>query len=159
MIDFSLFDKALKITWVKRLRSDDSGPWKLIPLSLLSNVGRKLLFQCDYDLKYLCINEHLTKFYRAVLIHWQQLNYTTPKDKKDILNQIIWNNRFLRINQLSVYYRIWNSVGICKLACLVNDLGNIFLSLKAFVQKFKIKCNFLHYCSLLSAIPDQWKKA
>ena len=48
--------------------------------------------------------------------------------------------------------------GICKLACLVNDLGNNFLSLKAFVQKFKIKCNFLRYRSLLSAIPDQWKK-
>ena len=47
MIDFSLFDKALKITRVKRLRSDDSGPWKLIPLSLLSNVARKLLFQCN----------------------------------------------------------------------------------------------------------------
>ena len=62
MIDFSLFDKALKITWVKRLCSDDSGPWKLIPLSLLSNVGGKLLFQCNYDLKYLCINEHLPKF-------------------------------------------------------------------------------------------------
>ena len=52
MIDFSLFDKALKITWVKRLCADDSGPWKLIPLSLLSNVGGKLLFQYYYDLKY-----------------------------------------------------------------------------------------------------------
>ena len=159
MIDFSLFDKALKIAWVKQLCSDDSGPWKLIPLSLLSNVGGKLLFQCNYDLKYLCINEHLPKFYRAVLIHWQELNYTTPKDKEDILNQIIWNNRFIPINQSSVYYRIWNQVGICKLACLVNDLGNNFLSLKAFVQKIKIKCNFLRYRSLLLAIPDQWKKS
>ena len=68
MIDFSLFDKARKITWVKRLCSDDSGPWKLIPLSFLSNVGGKLLFQCNNYLKYLCINEHLPKFYRDVLI-------------------------------------------------------------------------------------------
>ena len=44
MIDFSLFDKALKITRAKRLCSDNSGPWKLIPLSLLSNVGGKRLF-------------------------------------------------------------------------------------------------------------------
>lgn len=26
------------------------------------------------------------------------------------------------------------------------------------MQKLKINCNFLHYLSLLSAIPDQWKK-
>ena len=128
MIDFSLFDKALKMTWVKRLCSDDSGPWKLIPLSLLSNVGGKFLFQCNYDLKYLIyINEHSPKCYRDVLIHWQELNCTTPKDKEDILNQIIWNNRLIRINNSSVYYRIWNQVAICKLACLVNDTGNSFL--------------------------------
>ena len=52
MIDFSLFDKALKITSVKCLCSDDSGPWKFILLALLSNVGGKLLFQCNYNLKY-----------------------------------------------------------------------------------------------------------
>ena len=159
MTAFSLFDKALKITWVKRLCSDDSGLWKLIPLSLLSNVGGKFLFQCNYDLKYLCTNEHLPKFYGDVSIHWQELNCTTPKDKEDFLNQIIWNNRFIRINNSSVYYRIWNQVGICKLACIVNDTGNSFLSFKVLVQKFKIKCNFLHYLSLLSAIPDQWKKS
>ena len=27
------------------------------------------------------------------------------------------------------------------------------------MQKFKIKSNFLHYLSLLLAIPDQWKKS
>ena len=51
MVDFSLFDKALKTTWVKRLCSEDSGPWKFIPLSLFSNVGGKLLFQCNYDVQ------------------------------------------------------------------------------------------------------------
>ena len=59
MIDFILFDKALKITWVKRLCSDDNRPWKLIPLSLLSKLGGKLLFLCNYNIKYLPINEHL----------------------------------------------------------------------------------------------------
>ena len=44
MTDFSLCDKALKITWVKHLCCDDSGPWKLIPISLLSNVGGKFSF-------------------------------------------------------------------------------------------------------------------
>jgi len=47
MIDFILFDKALKITWVRCLCFDDNRPWKLIPLSLLSKLGGKLLFHCN----------------------------------------------------------------------------------------------------------------
>ena len=61
MIDFSLFDKALKITWVKRLCSDDSGPWKLIPLSLLSNLGGKLLFQMQLRPQIFMYQRTLTK--------------------------------------------------------------------------------------------------
>ena len=79
MIDFSLFDKALKISWVKRLCSKETEPWKSIPLSLLSNVGGKLFFECNYDIKSLCINEHLPKFYRDIILHWQDLNRTTPE--------------------------------------------------------------------------------
>jgi len=52
MIGFLLFDKALKITCVKHLCSYDSGPWKFILPALLSNVGGKLLFQCNYDFKH-----------------------------------------------------------------------------------------------------------
>lgn len=108
--------------------SHDSGPWKLIPLSLLLNVGEKPLFQCNYDRKNWCINEQLQKFYRNVLIHWQELNCTTLKEKEDILNQTIWNNHFIRTNNSSVYYWIWNQVSIlCKLACPVNDIGKRFL--------------------------------
>ena len=51
-------DKALKITWVKRLCSNDNRPGKLIPLSLLSKRGDKR-FHCNYNIKYLPINEHL----------------------------------------------------------------------------------------------------
>jgi len=45
MLNFTLFDKALKIVWVKRLCANDKRPWKFIPLSLLSNVGGNLLFR------------------------------------------------------------------------------------------------------------------
>ena len=74
--------------------------------NLFRYVRGELLFQCNYDIKYLCINEFLPRFYRDVLIHWQELNCTMPKDKEDILYQIIWNNLFIQINNSSVYYRI-----------------------------------------------------
>ena len=49
MKDFVLFDKALKLTWVKRLCSDLDAPWKYIPKSSLSTVGGTELSQCNYD--------------------------------------------------------------------------------------------------------------
>ena len=57
MLDFMLFDNAFKIVWVKRLCANDERPWKFIPLSLLSNVGGSLLFQCNYDIHFLPLNE------------------------------------------------------------------------------------------------------
>ena len=56
-----------------------------------------------------------------------------------------------------MYYRNSDHAGIQKIACLVNGRGNCFLSLDAFLQKYKVKCNFLQYFSLLSAIPSRWK--
>lgn len=39
MKDFSLFNKALKLNWVKRVYSDSGAPWQVIPKSLLANIG------------------------------------------------------------------------------------------------------------------------
>ena len=92
MLDFTLFDNALKIVWVKRLCTNDERPWKFIPLSLLSNVGGSLLFQCNYNIQYLPLNGNLPKFYRDIISHWQKIKNINPKTKGDVLNQIIWNN-------------------------------------------------------------------
>ena len=93
MIDFTLFDKALN----KR-------PWKFIPLSLLSNVGGNLLLRCNYNIQYLPLNENLPKFYRDIISHWQKINSTNSITKGNVLNQIIWNNQFIRVNKSSVLF-------------------------------------------------------
>ena len=79
MLDFTLFDNALKIVWVKRLCTNNERPWKFIPLSLLSNVGGSLLFQCNYNIQYLPLDENLPKFYRDVT--GRKLRKLTRKQK------------------------------------------------------------------------------
>ena len=158
MVDFILFDKALKISWVRRLCSEGNQPWKFIPLHFLSGVGGTLVFRCNYDLKYLNLNAKLPTFYKDIISHWQELNKVVPTTKKDVLDQIVWNNRFITINKASVYFRNWHHAGIHKLSCLLDDYNNQFLSFNEFSRKFKVKSNFLQYHGLLSAIPSQWKK-
>ena len=50
MKDFSLFNKALKLNWVKRFCSISDALWQYIPKSLLVNVGGSELFKCNYDI-------------------------------------------------------------------------------------------------------------
>ena len=157
MVDFTLFDNALKIVWVKRLCANDERPWKFIPLSLLSNVGGSFLFQCNYNFQHLPLNETLPKFYRDIIFHWQKIKNTNPKTKKDVLNQIIWNNQFIRVNKSSVFFSGWNKAGIEKLSSLFDNESNTLLTFTTFKQKYNVKSNFLQYYSLLSAIPQEWK--
>jgi len=87
MKDFVLFDKTLKLTWVKRLCSDSDAPWKYIPKSFLSTVGG--IFQCNYDHNFLDLNGHLPEFYKQIIHHWQEIMSTTPHSKTEILSQTI----------------------------------------------------------------------
>ena len=91
MIDFSLFDRALKICWVKRFCSEGNQPWKIIPLCLLSNVSGTLLFYCNYSGEYLTLNAKLVTFYNEIILQWQEINNVIPKTKKHVLDQFIWN--------------------------------------------------------------------
>ena len=67
MKDFSLFDKALKLNWVKRLCSDSDTPQQYIPKSLLADVGGTELFQCNYDYNLLDLENHLPAFYKQII--------------------------------------------------------------------------------------------
>ena len=93
-----------------------------------------------------------------IISHWQELNRVVPSAKKDVLDQIVWNNRFITINKASMYFRNWHHTGIYKLFSLLNKHNSRFLSFNEFSRKFKMKSSFLQYHSLLSAIPSEWKK-
>ena len=51
-------------------------------------------------------------FYKEALEAWQKLVCSTPESKDKMLDEIIWNNRFIKINGSSVYYKPWHEAGI-----------------------------------------------
>ena len=124
MKDFVLFDKALKLTWVKRLCSTSDAPWKYIPKSLLSTVSGTELFQCNYDYNLLDLTDHLPEFYKQIIHHWQEIVSTTPHKKTEILSQIIWNNKFITIEKKMVYLPQWHRAGIKKISDLFDEHEN-----------------------------------
>ena len=151
--DFSFFNKALKLTWVKRLCSGINAPSKYIPTYFLANVGGIELFNCNYNTKLLNLNKHIPSFYKQVICYWQDIKLSTPENKEPVLQEIIWNNRFIKVNGKPVFYSKWRQNGIEQ----IKDLLDVPFEVLA--NKFHIeRCHFLNYHSLVSAIPSEWNK-
>ena len=68
--------------------------------------------------------------------------------------ETIWNNRFIKIEGYSVYYKKWHEAGVTKVEDIF--LGNTFLPFNDFCDKYKIKTNFLKYYGLCHAVPQEW---
>ena len=127
----------------------------MIPNFLLSYVGGSLFFRCNYDIKYVKLNDDLSNFYTKLISYCTDVS--VRQRKLDTLNQIIWNNRFVKVGKLSVLYESWHCAGVEKLSSLLDESKCQFLTFNGFQRTFQLNCNFLQYYGLLSAIPKYWK--
>ena len=82
----------------------------------------------------------------------------TPKNKSEVLSQPIWNNRFLTVNKKMVFFPHWYQAGIKPILDLFDSCEGHFPPFNSFCNTFNVKCNFLQYYSILSSIPQNWKK-
>ena len=154
MPDFEIISHALKVTWIRRLhKSSTDASWSHIPLTLLKKVGGAFLLVCNYDLKCLKLDLPI-QFYKDALSIWQMINQRTPENEEQILNEILWNNWFIKIEGFSVYYNNWYRAGVIR----IKDIfyGNGFLTFKDFCHRFRVQTNFLTYNGLCNAIPQNW---
>ena len=63
---------------------------------------------------------------------------------------------FLSTDMLFLPY--WYQEGIKKISDLFDSCVGHFLTFNSFCNKFNVKCSFLQYYSILSSIPQKWKK-
>ena len=94
------------------------------------------------------------KFYKDILYTWQTINQHTPENKAQVLNEILWNNRFIKIEKFSVYYQSWHKAGVIRVKDIFCE--NNFLPFSDFCRKFTIKTNFLTYYGLCNSFPQKW---
>ena len=95
MPDFDIINKSLKAAWAKRLSVPDCAMWKSLSLEYLRDVGGEFIFYCNFSLKTLPHLSGLPLFYKDVLNAWQRIAGHTPVSKKEVENEIIWNNKLL----------------------------------------------------------------
>ncbi len=78
--------------WVKRLTKDEKEKWMATPTVFYKtqNLSQHFLFNQDKI-------KMESKFYEDIHIYWSELQGVEITKVDNILNQVIWNNRFITI--------------------------------------------------------------
>ena len=127
MIDFKMIDKALKAAWVKCLYDATlDSKWCSLFSSKMSHYGGPFLFECNFNAQDLNIAAHIPSFYKDVLNAWQELHSKNPSHTIEYMNEIIWNNRFIKIDKKPVFYSSWYKRGATKIDHLLDENNSFY---------------------------------
>ena len=150
MIDFETMVKSLRLTWLKKIFGENDGAWKSYIRHILKRSGGFFLFRCNYDVKDIPIR---SQFYTELLQWWSEfrIEFAAEKDWQNI----IWNNKDIRINNKSVFYKNFFESGIIYVNDLLFELNNI--DSYNVILNIINKTNFLVWAGLRHAILSHLK--
>ena len=143
-IFFKLFDDFKKLSGLA------INPSKSYIHHILKQSGGFFLFRCNYDVKDVPIR---SQFYSKLLQWWSEfrIEFDAEKDWQNI----IWNNKDIRINNKSVFYKNFFESGIIYVNDLLFELNNI--DSYNVISNIINKTNFLVWAGLRHSIPSHLK--
>ena len=87
------FNKALKVAWMPRIKSENVASWKIISNATLERYGvLHFLTNCNYDVNTLRVG-NLPPFYVDVLKEWQMTKNSIRNETSLTYEEVIWNIR------------------------------------------------------------------
>ena len=143
---------SLKISWLFR---SDPFTQNWIESIIPKDVGT-LIFYCNIkpgDLApYL---KDLSRFWHQVLEAWFKFSFKEPTTRNEIVNQIIWYNSCIRVDDKILRNEKAMDRGLIFISDLLN--GSEF---KGWTQEYKenYDITWLEYRQIIDAIPKKWKK-
>ena len=126
------------------------GTWKSYLHHLLANYGGLFLCNCNFDVKDFSIH---SQFYTE-LLHWLSDFREDFASNKD-WNNIIWNNKEIRVNGSPVYYKNYFDSNLFYVSDLLFYL-NSTESFDVIAKKIR-KTNFLVWTGLHYSVPNYLK--
>jgi len=103
MLDIDSMISTKRILCLKKFLEDYQSTCKSILDKLLSPVGGRFVSHCNFRISKLKIS--LPEYYKECFDAWSDLNGNTPTCYREIINELIWNNRFLCYDKKSMYGR------------------------------------------------------
>ena len=99
MIDLDSMIKSLRLAWLKWIFNGNDGTWKSYLQYLLEPMGGCFFLNCNYDIKDYKI---LSQSYYELLLWWSNFRDTFASENE--WQNIIWNNKEIRIDTKPVFY-------------------------------------------------------
>ena len=155
MMNFELLIKAQRVMWVKRLLEDKDMKWKQYFQYATNNLGGKFIFSCDFILGLLKVI--LPQFYINLLEVWTdtkdfQIKYDPYKG-----NEVIFNNKFIRVNGKCIFHQNLFIKNIYKLKHIMDNNG-ILKPITYFQQLGLEEDDIKVIKAIYGTIPINWKR-
>ena len=104
----------------------------------LGDIGRKSILCCNFDTRKLPI--YLPDFYKECLDAWSDVSTYVSYD--NVVNQTIWNNKFILIENKSCYIKHVAVHGIVEIGDLISDNDRFLESKKLLPARLSPGINF-----------------
>ena len=102
-VDIEVKIKALQFSWVQRLFDDNEHQWKAIPRYLLKCAFNDTIVFHPHFCPPANSLSSFPLFYQNIINTWNECS-TKPLISRNILDQCIWHNAFLRIENKPFYF-------------------------------------------------------
>ena len=100
-----------------------ASPWKQILSCFLKDHGGKFLLHCNFNVAEL--PSCLPNFFRECFEVWCNLFVKPVLSREQALNQLLWNNQFLRIDGKPIFNKKLFSKGLISLPDVLTNTGSL----------------------------------
>ena len=125
MLDIRSMILSQRVMVLKRFADkDNTSAWKITLNHFFSKIGGELILKSNFDTGKLPV--YLPVFYKECLDAWSVLNQSLVLSYEDVVHQVIWNNKNITVQGLSLFETHLFSKGIVTIGDLLSETG-IFL--------------------------------
>ena len=153
MLDIESLIKAQRVMCLNKFLEEYPSSWKIILGKNLSPVGGRFLLYCNFETAKLKIS--LPAYYKECLDAWSELNRKTPNSSHEVINEIIWNNRLLCIDKMSIYRDDMIKLGFLKIGDVVRANNSSRFNVHG-TSLLSPEQNFF-LMSLIDSFPAEWR--
>ena len=154
MIDLYEMNKVQKIKVVKKILSSTEGAWKYTMKTIIKKSDLPMFLKSNFIMP----TYNITAFYLDVLRYWKEIKYKEISSVEEILQQCIWYNEKIKINQNVIYSKSFIDRGIINLFHIFNNTGSVMNFTELNLVYGIDRSMFMFYVGVIKAIPAEWKK-
>ena len=152
MIDLQEMIDVQKLKWIKKILNDKEYTWKYTAADILGIKHLDIYIRSNPEPP-----KNTSQFYADILAIWRKIRDNKLENKAEVIDQMIWYNKYLKIDNKILICNSFIKKGITKIGDLLND-NDRFKSFQEVVDQYGIEEKyFLYYSGLIKSIPQSWK--